>query len=137
MVDDTKEDGVSVTTTEHPETPDAPPAPENVNESSLEEVEIEVAMPVGHSSDCAVNNGPAETPGPCDCGLQEYLDAELEKAREQAKDIPAPVAAAPVHEGANQPDNPTPGQRWKDTHTGKTFEWSLFGDDIWGWSPIN
>jgi hypothetical protein len=47
------------------------------------------------------------------------------------------TGTATVHEGANQPDDPKPGDRWKDTHTGKTFEWCLFGDDIWGWSPVN
>src|SRR6476619_2941310 len=31
-------------------------------------------MPVGHASDCSVNDGPAFVPGPCDCGLIRPVD---------------------------------------------------------------
>jgi hypothetical protein len=29
---------------------------------------------MGHASDCAVNDGPAFLPGPCDCGLDLSVD---------------------------------------------------------------
>lgn len=31
---------------------------------------------MGHASDCAVNDGPAFLPGPCDCGLEFDIDAD-------------------------------------------------------------
>lgn len=35
---------------------------------------------MGHASDCAVNDGPAFLPGPCDCGL-EFRENEAELFR--------------------------------------------------------
>jgi len=35
---------------------------------------------IGHASDCAVNDGPAFLPGPCDCGL-EFCDNPAELFR--------------------------------------------------------
>jgi len=31
---------------------------------------------MGHASDCAVNDGPAFLPGPCDCGLELSVDPD-------------------------------------------------------------
>lgn len=37
--------------------------------------------PIVHDSDCAVNNGPAMTPGPCDCGAQMRAEMDAEEQR--------------------------------------------------------
>lgn len=41
----------------------------DLDEEKLKEALREIAGSGRHFSDCAVHNGPAMTPGPCDCGI--------------------------------------------------------------------
>lgn len=40
----------------------------NMDEKAFDEVLEKVAQSKTHASDCALHNGPALEPGPCDCG---------------------------------------------------------------------
>lgn len=63
---------------------------------------------------------------------------EVDPNQSQPPAEPEPPAATEEAAAQTPPsgDNPNPGDTYTDL-AGQTFVWALFGDDIWGWSPIN